>query len=72
MEHYRDITLCIYIMFVKRIPFFLSISQNIRFITAEVLVNRTQLSLTKALHRIYGIYRKRGFSRHKHPRRLGI
>jgi hypothetical protein len=61
MEHYRDITLCIDIMFVNKIPFFLSISWNIRFITAEVLDNRTQSSLTKALHRIYGIYRKRGF-----------
>jgi hypothetical protein len=61
MEHYRDITLCIDIMFVNEIPFFLSISRNIRFITAEVLDNRTQSPLTKALHQIYGIYRKRGF-----------
>jgi hypothetical protein len=52
MEHYHDITLCIYIMFVNRIPFFLSISRNIRFITAEVLDNRKQPSLIKALQRI--------------------
>jgi hypothetical protein len=61
MEHYRDITLCIDIMFVNHIPFFLSISKNICFITAEVLDNRTLGSLVKALKRIYGIYRKRGF-----------
>jgi hypothetical protein len=61
MEHYHDITLCIDIMFVNRIPFFLSISKNIRFITAEVLNNCTLNSLVKALKRIYGIYRKRGF-----------
>jgi hypothetical protein len=61
MENYRDITLCIDIMFVNRIPFFLSISKNIRFITAEVLDNRKLGSLVNALRRINGIYRKRGF-----------
>jgi hypothetical protein len=48
-------------MFVNCIPFFLSISRKIRFITAEVLDNCKQGSLVKALQRIYGIYRKRGF-----------
>jgi hypothetical protein len=61
MEQCRDITLCIDIMFVNRIPFFLSISKKIRFITAEVLDNRKEGSLIKALRRIYGLYRKRGF-----------
>jgi hypothetical protein len=61
MENYRDITLRIDIMFVNRIPFFLSISKNIRFITAEVLDNRKLGSLVNALRRINGIYRKRGF-----------
>jgi hypothetical protein len=61
MENYRDITLCINIIFVNRIPFFLSISKNIRFITAEVLDNRKLDSLVNALRRINGIYRKRGF-----------
>jgi hypothetical protein len=61
MENYRDITLCIDIMFVNHIPFFLSISKNIRFITAEVLDNRKLGSLVNALQRINGIYRKRGF-----------
>jgi hypothetical protein len=61
MEHYLDITLCIDIMFVNCIPFFLSISRKIRFITAEVLDNRKEGSLVKALQRIYGIHRKRGF-----------
>jgi hypothetical protein len=61
MAHYRDITLCIDIMFVNKISFFVSISRNIRFITAEVLDNRTQPSLMKALQRIHGIYRLRGF-----------
>jgi hypothetical protein len=54
MEHYRDLTLCIDIMFVNKIPFFMSLSRNIRFIPAEVLNNRKQASLTKALQPIQG------------------
>jgi hypothetical protein len=61
MEHCRDITLCVDIMFVNRIPFFMSISKKVRFITAEVLNNRKQGSLIKALQRICGVCRKRGF-----------
>jgi hypothetical protein len=61
MEHYWDITLCIDIMFVNKIPFFMSISRNIRFITGKVLDNRKQESLQKAIRQIHGIYSKRGF-----------
>jgi hypothetical protein len=61
MEQCRDITLCIDIMFVNRIPFFLSISWKVRFITAEVLDNCKEGSLIKTLQRIYGVYCKRGF-----------
>jgi hypothetical protein len=61
MAHYRNITLCIDIMFVNKFLFFMSISRNIRFITAEVLDNRKEAILVKALKQIYGMYRKRGF-----------
>jgi hypothetical protein len=61
MENYRNVILCIDIMFVNRIPFFLTISKKLHFITAEVLDNRKEESLIKALKRVYGVYRKRGF-----------
>jgi hypothetical protein len=61
MENYREITLCIGIMFVNQIPFFMSISKHIRFLTCERLDNRKAPSFIQALKRIYGIYRKRGF-----------
>ncbi len=64
MDQYRNITLCIDLMFVNKIPFFLSISRNIKFITATVLSNRKEESLVKALTEIYGVYRKRGFRIH--------
>jgi acetolactate synthase regulatory subunit len=61
MEHHRDIASCVDIMFVNRIPFFMSISKKVRFVTAEALNNRKQGSLIEALQRIYGVHRKRGF-----------
>jgi hypothetical protein len=61
MAQYRNITLCIDIMFVNKIPFFLSISQNICFITAAVLPNCQAASLIKALKDINGVYWQRGF-----------
>jgi hypothetical protein len=64
MQQYRNVTICIDIMFVNKIPFFMSISRNIRFITAEVLDNRKEPSLVKALKQIHGIYRQRGFRIH--------
>jgi hypothetical protein len=61
MQQYRNITLCIDIMFVNKIPFLMSISRNVCFITAEVLDNRKESSLVKALKQIHGVYRQRGF-----------
>jgi hypothetical protein len=61
MEHYKNITLCIDIMFVNQIPFFLLISRNIKFITVSILANPKEASLTKALKEIHAVYRKRGF-----------
>jgi hypothetical protein len=52
MEHYREINLCIDIMFVNQIPFFMSISKHIRFLTCELLENRKAPSLIQALKRI--------------------
>jgi hypothetical protein len=61
MAQYCDITLCIDIMSVNKIPFFLSISQDIRFITAAVLPNCQAPFLIKALKDINGVYWQRGF-----------
>jgi hypothetical protein len=61
LDTYRNVTLCIDLMFVNCIPFFMSISKKIHFITAEALDNCKQASLENALKRIYGVYRKRGF-----------
>jgi hypothetical protein len=37
MERYRHVTICADIMFVNQIPFFVTISRNIKFGTIEAL-----------------------------------
>ena len=61
MDRYRDVTLCGDIMFINRIPFLRTISRNIRFGTAEMLVNRTAATIAKALHNVHRVYKTRGF-----------
>lgn len=61
MQQYRDITLCIDIMFVNCIPFFASISQHLQFITVEGIDNQKEATLVAALKQIHRVYSKRGF-----------
>ena len=42
LEKYRDVTLCVDIMFVNKIPFIITISRYIKIITVEVLPNRLE------------------------------
>jgi hypothetical protein len=61
MAKYRDITLCIDNMFVNKVGFFMSISRDIHFITAEAIPNRQAATLMKCLRNIHGAYLQRGF-----------
>jgi predicted component of viral defense system (DUF524 family) len=62
LQQYRAITLCVDIMFINKIPFLLSISRNIKFITGTALNNRKAKSIITALNDILWIYRKRIFA----------
>jgi hypothetical protein len=61
MAKYRDITLCIDNMFVNKVGFFMSISRDIHFITAEAIPNRQGKTIMACLLNVYGAYRQRGF-----------
>jgi len=61
LEKYRNVTLCIDIMFVNKIPFIITISRYIKFITVEVLKNRQTKTLSKILKNVTSMYEKRGF-----------
>jgi hypothetical protein len=52
-DKYRMVTLCIDNMFVNKNGFFMSISRDIHFVTAEALPNRTGPTLMKCIGRVF-------------------
>jgi hypothetical protein len=61
MLQYRDVTLGGDIMFVNKLPFFVTISRNIKFCTAQLIPDQKHETLTKAVRDVRATYMKRGF-----------
>ena len=61
MSHYRDVVLGGDIMFINKIPFFMTVSRHIKFGTAEMLQNQQSKTMLAAIKQVKGIYMKRGF-----------
>jgi hypothetical protein len=61
MSRYRNVTLAGNIMLVNKLPFFVTISRNIRFCTSEFLANRKSNTIFKAITRVHQTDAKRGF-----------
>ncbi len=61
ISRYRDIVLCIDIMFVNKIPFLMTISRCIKSGTAEMIHCRDSKQILQAINNIKSIYAKRGF-----------
>ena len=49
------------IFFVNSIPFLITLSRNIRFITGDRLQNRKVGTILSALVRVFNLYLRRGF-----------
>lgn len=62
MNQYRDVTLCGDVMFVNKIPFFVTISRHIHFGTVEMIANRQPDTIFKSIKAVVNIYRQRGFN----------
>ena len=60
MSRYPDIVLGADIMFVNKIPFFMSISRNIRFCTSEALKNQSGKTILGSIKLIKRLYATRG------------
>jgi hypothetical protein len=61
MTHYKEVILGGDIMFVNKIPFFMTISRHIKFCTAEMLTNQKNQTILSAIKQVKKIYMKRGF-----------
>ncbi len=62
MSQYRKVTISAPdIVFVNKLPFYVTISRNTKFGTAVLIANQTHKTLIKAAREVHNIYKKRGF-----------
>ena len=61
LKAHKEITLSADIFFVDGLPFFTSVSQHIRFVTVDRLIDQKGPTLVNALLRVLALYMKRGF-----------
>ena len=61
MKLYRDVIVACDIMFVNRIPFFVTTSHHLRFNTAEMVTDQKASTLLTAIKQVRDIYAQRGF-----------
>lgn len=61
MSQYRNVLIGGDIMFVNGLPFFVTISRNIKFCTAQLLPDQKEKTLVGAVRGVRATYMKRGF-----------
>jgi hypothetical protein len=61
-SRYQQVTLCVDIMNVNKLPFLVTTSRNIHFGTVEYLTNRQASTVSSALQCAIDIYSRRGFT----------
>ena len=62
MSQYHNVTVGADIMFVNKLPFFVTISRNIKFGTAVLITDQKHATLVKAVRDVHNVYKKRGFT----------
>ena len=60
----KNVTLLADVMFVNKVPFLITVSRKIKFITVEFLSSRTAKQLSKKLKRILRLYGRAGLTVH--------
>ena len=61
LEHYREITLCVDLMYVNKVPLLVTLSRNIKFGMIEAIVDRKEATLLKCIKGVVSLYWKAGF-----------
>ena len=61
LEHYREITLCVDLMYVNKVPLLVTLSRNIKFGTLEAVADQKEATLLKCIKWVVTLYRKAGF-----------
>ena len=61
LKDYKNITLCIDVMFINGIKFLLTVSRNIDFVTAQYVPSKKYSGYIKPIEAVCNMYAKRGF-----------
>ena len=61
LEHYGEITLCVDLMYVNKVPLLVRLSRNIKFGMMEAVTDRKEASLLKCIKGVVALYRMAGF-----------
>ena len=61
LKHYGEITLCVDLMYVNKVPLLVTLSQNIKFGTMEVVADWKEATLLKCIKGVVSLYQKAGF-----------
>jgi hypothetical protein len=56
MERYRDVTICVDLMYINKVPFLVTISRHLKFGTIEAVKNRRHKVLVPALKNVKRLY----------------
>ena len=61
LEHYGEVTLCVDLMYVNKVPLLVTLSRNIKFGTMEAVADRKETTLLRSIKGVISLYRKAGF-----------
>ena len=61
LKYYGEVTLCVDLMYVNRVPLLVTLSRNIKFGTMEAVKDRKEATLLKGIATVTALYRKAGF-----------
>ena len=61
LKHYGEITLCVDLMYVNKVPLLVTLSWNIKFGMMEAVADRKEATLLKCIKGVVTLYWKAGF-----------
>ena len=61
LKFYGEVTLCMDLMYVNKIPLLVTLSRNVKFGTVEAIMERKQATMLKSISHVATLYRKAGF-----------
>ena len=61
LEHYREITLCVDLMYMNKVPLLVTLSRIIKFGTMEAVADQKETTLLKCIKGVISLYWKAGF-----------